>query len=321
MSTSTIFGLILALVTAAAFNWSWVRAAHDHLAAPAADDPPPVALAPAPLRQPPLAASRSWSGSAGWALYIVALRLAPLSLVQAVSAGGLGAARRPRAARGGECRSRAASGSASASRSSGSSSSRSRSPAARATSTTGSWDAVAAWFVVSFAVAGIAIGPAASRLAPGAGFGHRRRASSYAAADVGTKEAVHGGTLILFGAPVWALPPPRVQPDPALVPARAGARHRGPLVVLHERAPDRRGPPIYHETTPPGMLGALRFVAFGCVVSAPPFVARREGRPPRSRAEHARAEIRSSGSGTCDRIADRRISQIRRRRADRIPRS
>ncbi len=85
---SLVLGLILALVTAAAFNWSWV-AQHSITS-----------------KLPRLTIRHPWRslrllfatgagcfafliGITGWALYIVALRLAPLSLVQAVSAGGL----------------------------------------------------------------------------------------------------------------------------------------------------------------------------------------------------------------------------------------
>ena len=86
---SLVVGLILALVTAAAFNWSWV-AQHSITSQ----------LPPLTVRHPwrslgLLFGHRRWRfafvvGICGWVLYIVALRLAPLSLVQAVSAGGLG---------------------------------------------------------------------------------------------------------------------------------------------------------------------------------------------------------------------------------------
>ena len=67
----------------------------------------------------------------------------------------------------------------------------------------GSWIAVAAWFLVSWSRWGCAVGPVAPLLAPGAGFG-LAAGVTYAAADVGTKAAVHGGALILFALPVWA---------------------------------------------------------------------------------------------------------------------
>ena len=86
---SLVIGLVLALATAAAFNWSWV-AQHTITSQ----------LPRLELRRPIwslklLFAHRRWLvaflvGVGGWFFYVVALRLAPLSLVQSVSAGGLG---------------------------------------------------------------------------------------------------------------------------------------------------------------------------------------------------------------------------------------
>jgi drug/metabolite transporter (DMT)-like permease len=270
---SLIVGLILALVTAAAFNWSWV-AQHSITSK----------LPPLTLRHPwrslgLLFGHRRWLiaflvGICGWVLYVLALRLAPLSLVQAVSAGGLGllavlaqreeGKRLPRREWIGVGLAVAGLVFLSVSLAGGSSD-----------SATGSWEAVAAWFVVSFAVAGIAIGPAASFLAPGAGFGIAAGVV-YAAADVGTKEAVHGGTLILFGAPVWgchllafSLIQLAFQRGRALATA-------GLSSFCTNAIPIAAGITIYHETTPPGVLGVLRFAAFGCVVFGAAAVARRE---------------------------------------------
>jgi hypothetical protein len=82
-------GLGLALVSALAVNWAYSQ---EHDAA--------AALPPLSLREPRasarlLLASRAWLlgfgvESAGWIVYVVALRIAPLSLVQAVSAAGIG---------------------------------------------------------------------------------------------------------------------------------------------------------------------------------------------------------------------------------------
>jgi hypothetical protein len=85
---SLALGLALSLASAFALNWGWVA---QHGAA--------SALSPLRLRAPLrslrlLFANVRWLvgfvvGLGGWALYIVALALAPLSLVQAVSAGGI----------------------------------------------------------------------------------------------------------------------------------------------------------------------------------------------------------------------------------------
>ena len=82
-------GLGLALVSALAVNWAYSR---EHDAA--------AVLPPLTLREPVRSArlllgARAWVvafgvETAGWIVYVVALRIAPLSLVQAVSAAGIG---------------------------------------------------------------------------------------------------------------------------------------------------------------------------------------------------------------------------------------
>ena len=270
---SLVLGLILALVTAAAFNWSWVA---QHTITSRL----PALSIRHPLRSLGLLfGQRRWLiaflvGIAGWALYIVALRLAPLSLVQTVSAAGLALlavlAQReegrplPRREWTGVGLAVAGLVFLSVSLAGGSSS-----------SSTGSWLAVAAWFLVSCVVAGISIGPAASRLAPGAGFG-LAAGLMYAAADVGTKEAVHGGALVLFALPVLAfhgiaftLIQLAFQRGRALATA-------GLSSFCTNALPIAAGLLIYHENAPPGLLGVLRLVAFGCVVLGAVAVARRE---------------------------------------------
>jgi hypothetical protein len=82
-------GLGLALVSALAVNWAYTQ---EHDAAAAL---PPLTFR-APLRSARLlVGARRWllgfgTESAGWGVYVVSLRIAPLSLVQAVSAAGIG---------------------------------------------------------------------------------------------------------------------------------------------------------------------------------------------------------------------------------------
>jgi len=89
MAAQTGMALLLTLVSACAINWGYLT---EHRAASAL---PP--LSPRrPLRSIRiLLGSRLWltgfaSESAGFALYVVAVALAPLALVQAVAAGGIG---------------------------------------------------------------------------------------------------------------------------------------------------------------------------------------------------------------------------------------
>ena len=263
-------------MTAAAFNWSWV-AQHSITSR----------LPKLSIRHPwrslgLLFGHRRWRfafvvGIGGWALYILALWLAPLSLVQTVSAGGLAllavlaqraeGARLPRREWVGVLLAVAGLVFLSVSLAGGSSSRGS-----------GSWQAVAAWFLVSFAGVGIAIGPGARYLAPGAGFG-LAAGIAYAAADVGTKAAVQGGWLLAFGAPVWGchllafgLIQLAFQRGRALATAGLSSFCTNALPIV-------AGVTIYHESTPPGLLGGLRFVAFGCVVVGAAVVARGDRMP------------------------------------------
>ena len=89
MSAAAAAGLVLALGSTTALNWGFFT---QHGAAEAM---PPLSVRHPLASLRLLAASRRWLagfvvGLAGWALYVAALKLAPLSLVQAVSAGGLG---------------------------------------------------------------------------------------------------------------------------------------------------------------------------------------------------------------------------------------
>jgi uncharacterized membrane protein len=271
---SLVFGLLLALASAAAFNWSWVAQHTITSALPKLT----VRGGFGSLRI--LFGDRRWRlafliGISGWAMYIFALKLAPLSLVQAVSAGGLALlAILAQRAEGAPLPRREWLGVGlavlglvflSVSLAGGSSSSQA-----------GSSVAVAAWFAVSLVLVGVFIGPAARFLAPGAGWGIAA-GLTYAAADVGTKEAVHGGTLLLFAVPILAyhglafcLIQLSFQRGRALATAGLSSFCTNAIPIV-------AGIAIFHEQTPPGALGVLRVAAFACVVVGAAAVARREG--------------------------------------------
>ena len=233
---STGAGLALALLSAVALNWGWI-AQHG-----AARDLP--SLSPRrPVRAlRVLFGNLSWLtgfavGLAGWAFYVAALVLAPLSLVQAASAGGIGilaalAHRRgDRVGRthwlavglavvgllllGVSLEGGAASGHPADAR------------------------AVALWLVVSAVIAALA-GVSRLRLAPGAGLGIAA-GLLYGAGDVATKGAVFGGAWLLLVPVVLRGSRRRVRCAPARIPARWIARDRGDGIAADERAPDRRG--------------------------------------------------------------------------------
>jgi hypothetical protein len=250
-------GLGLALASAAALNWGFFA---QHGAASAL---PPL-TARHPLRSLRLLfGSPRWlagfaTGLAGWALYITALVLAPLSLVQAVSAGGVGllallvgAAHRlsQREWAGVGC---AVAGLALLGASlDGHVGRGSRAP----------WQDVAVWIAVSGCAALLA--PMAVR--GGAGFG-LAAGMLYAAGDVATKAATSGSlryTLVPVVLACHGL---------AFVCLQLGFQRGGALAtagvatLLTNSLPIAAGMTIFEEGVPAGGLGALRGLAFAAVV-------------------------------------------------------
>ena len=270
MSWSLAAGLVLALGSAVALNWGYFV---QHGAA--------AALPPLRLRHPlrslgALFGNRRWligffTGIAGWVLYVVALLLAPLSLVQATAAGGLAilallagtTSRRERAAvatsiAGLVLLAISLAGSA-----------------AKATHHASLRDA-AVWMLVSGAVAALAAGPATNLLTRAAGLG-TAAGVLYAAGDVGTKAAVSGGF------------------HPAFIPAllachglafvalqlgfqRGSALTTAGLATLWTNAlPIAAGMLIFAEPLPGGALGVARVTAFVAVVAGAALLSRAEG--------------------------------------------
>jgi hypothetical protein len=263
--------LALALLSAFALNWGWV-AQHS-----AAGGLPALSLRRPVLALRALFGDLSWLtgfavGLAGWALYIGALTLAPLSLVQAVSAGGIGILA-VLAHRRGDRLQRAqwiAVGIAivglallGASLAGGASSARTADPRT-----------LAVWLVVAAAVAALA-GASGTGLAPGAGLGIAA-GTLYGAGDVATKGAVFGGAWLLLVPVVLAAH------GGAFVALQLAFQRGGSLAtagtasLLTNALPIVAGLALFHERLPGGALGLLRVVAFACVVLAAGLLARRE---------------------------------------------
>jgi hypothetical protein len=280
---SLVVGLVLALATAAAFNWSWVAQHAITSQMPRLEARRPICS----LRL--LFSHRRWLvafavGIWGWVFYVVALRLAPLSLVQAVSAGGIGLlAVFAQRASGERLPRREWTGVAfavvglvflSASLAD-----------ASTQGDHGSWVALATWFVLSFIGVAVFLGPLAPLLAPGAAWGIAA-GLMYAAADVGTKAAVGGGLFLLLIAPVWACH------GLAFTIIQMGFQRGRALATAGlssfctNALPIAGGLVVYHEHMPRGGLGALRVTAFVCVVFGAGSVARKE-----REAEPAPAEV------------------------------
>jgi hypothetical protein len=267
------FGLLLALGSAAALNWGFLT---QHGAAASL---PPLAVR-RPLRSLRLLfANARWLvgfsvGLGGWALYVVALRLAPLSLVQAASAGGIGLlallvsrttdARLSRREWTGVAL--AVAGlvllGVSLVRHAGA-------------GHPGRPEAVAVWLALSAALAAVAIGPGGSRLVAGAGFGVAAGVL-YAAGDVATKAAVAGGAALAFVAAVLACH------GLAFVVLQLGFQRGSALAtagvstLLTNALPIAAGMAVFGEGVPGGGYGVLRVAAFALVVAGAAALARPE---------------------------------------------
>ncbi|HET8893882.1 MAG TPA: hypothetical protein VFM96_07290 [Gaiellaceae bacterium] len=251
--------MALALASSGALNWGYV-AQHGGAAS----------LPPLTLRYPiaslrALFAHRRWLagflvGIGGWVLYVVALRLTALSLVQAASAGGIGllallAGRRLTTSERGGVLVALAGLVLLAISLSGGSSAGSQPP----------WPRVAAWMALSVIASGLAIGRN-PRLAPGAGLG-LAAGLLYAAGDVGTKAAVAGGGRLGF-APALLL-----CHGLAFVALQLGFQRgsvlatAGVATLVTNAAPIAAGVFVFHEHLPGGGMAAVRAAAFAGVVA------------------------------------------------------
>ena len=273
MSATVVAGRLLALASSAALNWGYLA---QHAAA--------SSLPPLTLRHPlrslwSLFSNLRWTigffaGIGGWVLYVAALALAPLSLVQACSAAGIGLlallVNRGQAA-GLHRREWLAVWVSMAGLVLLGVSLVGGSAAGHVTS----WLPVAVWIAISLAVAGIAAGPGSAMLASGAGLGIAAGVL-YAAGDVGTKAAVHGHGYLFFVPVLLACH------GLAFVALQLGFQRgkalatAGLAVLLTNALPIGAGVLLFHESLPGGLFGVLRVAAFACVVAGATLLARPE---------------------------------------------
>lgn len=269
--------LLLSLGSAFALNWGYL-AQHG-----VAQELPPLAVS-RPLRSLRLLFSNlRWlagffAGVGGWVLYVVALKLAQLSLVQAVSAGGIGLlalliwkttgtqlARREWRGVAISVAGLALLGVSLVRHSNGGAHSH--------------WQTVAIWMGASVIVAGLLAGPASRFLAGGAGLG-LAAGVMYAAGDIGTKAAVGGGARLGF-VPVLLACHGLAFVFMQLGFQRGGALATAGMATLGTNAlPIVAGMTLYHEPLPHGALGALRIAAFVAVVGGAALLARPEETEP-----------------------------------------
>jgi hypothetical protein len=271
---TTAAGLTLALASAFALNWGWL-AQHS-----AASELPPLTLR-SPIRSlRSLFRNRAWlagflAGVGGWVLYVSALALAPLSLVQATSAGGIGLLallvhrRGDRLSRGQWLAvALAVVGLLLLAVSLAGGAAGGRAPAP---------GALVGWLAAS-AVLALVAAAAPVPIAPGAGLGIAA-GLLYAAGDVATKPVVYGGLWLVL------VPILLCAHGGAFVAIQLGFQRAGALAtagtasLLTNAVPIAAGVILFHEHLPAGPLGDLRVLAFVLVVVAAGLLARPEGEP------------------------------------------
>jgi hypothetical protein len=255
-------GLVLALGSALALNWGWLE---QHGAARTL----PLLTLRRPLASLALLfRDRGWLvgfsvGIGGWVLYIAALTLAPLSLVQATSAGGIGLLAALAHRRGDTVDRVHWSGVAAAaaglvlisvSLAGGALSASRPQPAA-----------LAAWLVVS-AVVALAMFRRRGGVAAG---------TLYAAGDVATKAVVFGGAWVAVAPAVLAAH------GLAFVSLQLGFQRgaaletAGAASLLTTALPIAAGLALFGEHLPDGALGVVRLAGFAVVLGAAGLLTRR----------------------------------------------
>jgi hypothetical protein len=205
------------------------------------------------------------TGLGGWALYIVALRFAPLSLVQATAAGGVGLlALLIRA--GGGALSRA-DWLAVATSTGGLLLLGLSLPASSGHQAATGWAPPLAWALVSMLLAGLAAGPAARLLRPGAGLA-AASGLLYAAGDVATKAAV-GGTspVLVFIAVVLAGHGLAFVTLQLAFQRGTALATAGVSSLLTNAVPILAGLVVFADPMPGGLAGVLRGLGFAGAVA------------------------------------------------------
>jgi hypothetical protein len=264
--------LVLSLLSAAALNWGYL-AQHG-----AARDLPPLTLR-APIRSlRSLFSDLSWLagfvvGILGWVFYLAALALAPLSLVQGVSAGGIGVLAALARRRGDPVTSFHARAIVVAM----------LGLALLAISLAGGTTNAHAAKPIDVIVWLVALGGCAAlssssglRLAAGASLGIAA-GLLYAAGDIATKAVTFGGAWVFLLIAMLAAQ------GLAFVALQFGFQRGGALAtagtatLLTNAVPIAAGVFLFNEHLPGGMLGAVRAVGFGLVVVAAAVLARPEG--------------------------------------------
>jgi hypothetical protein len=258
-------GLVLALLSTAALSWGF------YIQHAVSGGLPPLTVRHPAASLCALFGNWRWlagfgAGLGGWALYIAALRLAPLSLVQATSAGGVGLLALLVRFGGGRLSGRERA--AVAASVGGLLLLALTLPSGVGHATAPGWAAPLGWVLISGLLAALAAGPGAAALRPGAGLAVAA-GLLYAAGDVATKAAVAGTHPVLLFA--------------ALLPACHGLAFvslqlsfqrgsalatAGTATMLTNAAPILAGLTVFAEPMPSGLAGLARGAGFAAVVAS-----------------------------------------------------
>src|SRR5262245_18703171 len=312
----TQVAVALTLASACALNWGYMR---EH---GAASKLPPLSIR-RPLRSVRLLlASRGWLGgffweTLGFGLYVAALALAPLALVQAVAAGGIGIlallvarvsdSRLTRRERAGVAVSLGGLALLGISLAGGSEH-----------GGEGSWPLIALWLGASAGAAALAIASAASVRRGGAAFGVAA-GILFAAGDVSTKVVVAGGDHVVIAPAMlgfYAAGTIVLQ----MGFQRGGALTTAGIATLATNAiPIAAAMTVFAEPLPDGPLGIVRVVSFAAVVAGAVGLAPRRTTAPSGPGSERRAAARPAASdrpAATERLADRPLDRARAARAE-----
>ena len=293
MTAGTGIGLLLTLASAGALNWAYLT---EHGAASRL----PLLSVRRPVRSLRLLLSnRRWvtgfaTEGAAWGLYVTALAFAPLALVQATSAGGIGVlavltsrltrVRLRLRERLGVWIAIAGLGLLGVSLAGGTQE-----------GSHGAWLSVLGWCVASIVFAVLAVRVGSRWL--GAGPAHGVATGIlFAAGDVTTKTVVSGGTRLVF------VPAMLLAYAFGTIVLQLGFQHgaalatAGTATLFTNALPIVAGMTIFGEPLPGGALGVLRVVSFAAVVTGAVTLARPEKTSAKDAADAALALAGEAGS-------------------------
>lgn len=277
MPPETVLALGLTLISTVAINWGYLR---EH---GAASKLPPLSVGRPLHTIRVLLGSRAWLfgfllETSGFILYVIALALAPLALVQAVAAGGIGVLALLVARTTGtplEARERVGVAIAIAglvllaiSLAGGS-----------AEGVAATWYAIGLWLAVSVGAAVAAMTVGARPLPGGAAFG-LAAGILFAAGDIATKAAVSGGNHLLLGPTLVGFY------GAGTMVLQSGFQRGKPLTtagiatLATNAIPIAAAMTLFQEPLPSGILGVVRVAAFASVVIGAVWLAPKRAGPP-----------------------------------------